>query len=186
MRLTWLRILLLFPGILFLYAPMLFPYATAASLAIFLVCTVTDWLDGYLARKNNQITPLGSFLDPLADKMLVYAFLVVLTGFSIYPTLLLLLHLLRDLFHDALRSFVASRGTVIGANAMSKIKTILQMASIALGLLVLVRFEDGGVYDLISDQALLAANILLLVAFLFGLAGSMQFTVKVRRFLSSR
>lgn len=111
------------------------------ALIFFILASATDWLDGHLARKWNQITDLGKFMDPIADKLLVDAFLIYLTvthfgldnvTFPIFATILMIV---RDLAIDALRSFAASKGKVLAANIFGKAKTVLQMVTIPLVLL---------------------------------------------------
>ena len=109
----------------------------------FVLASFTDFLDGYLARKNNQVTDLGKFLDPVADKLLVNSmviFLIVPAGyahngqmnFSLWCALLLIA---RDIVVDALRFIAAQKGVVIAANIFGKAKTVLEMVAVSLVLL---------------------------------------------------
>lgn len=113
------------------------------GLFIFFVCaSFTDFLDGYLARKNNQVTDLGKFLDPVADKLLVNSMVIFLIvpasytrgqmNFSLWCALLLIA---RDIVVDALRFIAAQKGVVIGANIFGKAKTVLEMIAVSLVLL---------------------------------------------------
>lgn len=105
------------------------------SLVIFLIASLTDALDGYLARKWHQVTDLGKFLDPIADKMLVNSFLIYFcvphfgTGLTI-PIFCVILMIVRDLVVDALRFVAASKGAVVAANIFGKLKTVFQMVSL--------------------------------------------------------
>lgn len=101
------------------------------AFTLFLLAALTDGLDGYLARRLNQVTDLGKFLDPLADKILVITVLVVLAGFSL-PVIIILL---REVLVMWLRSFKAKGGTAMPASWPAKIKTVLQL--IAVGMLML-------------------------------------------------
>ena len=112
----------------------------------FVVASYTDHLDGKLARKNNQVTDLGKFLDPVADKLLVSTMLIFLacTGaFKNYnheqtafiPVWCVIIMVARDTVVDALRFIGAQKGVVIAANIFGKLKTVLQMVAIGAVLL---------------------------------------------------
>ena len=111
----------------------------------FVLACYTDHLDGYLARKNNQVTDLGKFLDPVADKLLINSLVIFLiapsifapyttnqVGFNMWCAMLLVA---RDIVVDALRFIAASRGKVIAANIFGKLKTVLEMVAIGAVLL---------------------------------------------------
>ena len=109
----------------------------------FLIASFTDFLDGYLARKNNQVTDLGKFLDPVADKLLINSMIIFLIvpaayttngqmGFSLWCALLLIA---RDIVVDALRFIAAQKGVVIAANIFGKLKTVLEMVAVSLVLI---------------------------------------------------
>ncbi|GAB1542698.1 CDP-diacylglycerol--glycerol-3-phosphate 3-phosphatidyltransferase [Scytonema sp. NUACC21] len=98
-------------------------------LAIFLVASLTDWFDGYLARKLNQITDLGKFLDPLVDKLLVLAPLLVLIELRQIPAWGVFLVLAREL---AIAGWRVSQPKITGANIWGKLKTVSQIIAIAL------------------------------------------------------
>lgn len=98
-------------------------------LAIFLLAAGTDWLDGYLARKLNQITDLGKFLDPLVDKLLVLAPLLALVELGQVPAWGVFLILAREL---TIAGWRVSQTAISGANFWGKLKTVSQIAAIAL------------------------------------------------------
>jgi CDP-diacylglycerol---glycerol-3-phosphate 3-phosphatidyltransferase len=98
-------------------------------LAIFLVASLTDWLDGYLARKLNQISDLGKFLDPLVDKLLVLAPLLALIELGKVPAWGVFLILGREL---AIAGWRVSKTKITGANIWGKLKTVSQIIAIAL------------------------------------------------------
>ena len=110
---------------------------------VFVIAASTDYLDGYLARKNNEITDLGKFLDPIADKMLVNSTLIILCcGFSflnnnqlIISPFIVILFVVRDLVVDGVRFMASKKNIVIAANIFGKLKTVFQMVAIALVLL---------------------------------------------------
>lgn len=105
---------------------------------VFIVASLTDFLDGYLARKWHQVTDLGKFLDPIADKLLVNCSLLylMLPHFGMdnlqIPLFCVILMIARDLVVDAFRFVAASKGKVMAANIFGKAKTVLQMIAIPL------------------------------------------------------
>lgn len=106
------------------------------AMLVFLVASLTDFLDGYLARKRNEVTTLGKFLDPIADKLLVDSMLIYL-AFSRFDNISInlvctILMIARDLVVDAFRQVAASRGKVLAASYFGKVKTVTQMAAIVL------------------------------------------------------
>jgi CDP-diacylglycerol---glycerol-3-phosphate 3-phosphatidyltransferase len=105
------------------------PQARWICLGIFLVCALTDWLDGYLARKLNQITDLGKFLDPLVDKLLVLAPLLSLIQLQQIPAYGVFIILGREL---AIAGWRVNQATISGANIWGKLKTVSQIIAIAL------------------------------------------------------
>jgi len=120
--------LLVIPGLLYgLSHPT--PQIRWICLALFLVAASTDWLDGYLARKLNQVTELGKFLDPLVDKLLVLAPLLSLIELGQVPAWGVFLILGREL---AIAGWRVNQATITGANIWGKLKTVSQIAAIAL------------------------------------------------------
>ena len=105
------------------------PQARWICLTIFLVAALTDWLDGYLARKLNQITDLGKFLDPLVDKLLVLAPLLVLVELGKIPAWGVFVILAREL---AIAGWRVNQTTITGANIWGKLKTVSQIIAISL------------------------------------------------------
>lgn len=114
----------------------------------FLLASFTDYLDGHLARKNNQVTDLGKFLDPVADKLLINSMVIFLIAPSIFAPYVpnadkvatfnmwcAILLIARDIVVDALRFIAANKGVVIAANIFGKCKTVLEMIAISFVLL---------------------------------------------------
>ncbi len=106
--------------------------ATLAALAVFLVASFTDYLDGYLARKHDLITNFGKIMDPLADKVLVYAAFSCMVENGIVPSWMLIVILAREFTVAGMRTVAASEGIVIAAGMTGKIKTVLQMIAVPL------------------------------------------------------
>lgn len=99
------------------------------ALAVFLLAAGTDWLDGYLARKLNQVTDLGKFLDPLVDKLLVLAPLLLLVEMGRIPAWSVFVILAREL---TIAGWRVNQTSISGANLWGKLKTVSQIAAIAL------------------------------------------------------
>jgi len=117
--------LLLVPVILWLAYGRSAP-ALSAGLGLLVVAGVTDWLDGYLARRRDQVTPFGTLMDPLTDKMLVLGLLFVFADRGLVPMWLVLVLLFREMLVSGVRRVKAARGEVVGANWMGKTKFVLQ------------------------------------------------------------
>ncbi len=108
------------------------PNAGLTAAGIFVAAAVTDAFDGYLARKWNQITPFGAFLDPVADKLMVMAALIVLVDLQRVPSAIALVIIGREITISALREWMAQLGKSanVAVSALGKIKTAAQMVAI--------------------------------------------------------
>ncbi len=104
------------------------------SLAVFIVASLTDFMDGYIARKYNQISDFGKFLDPLADKLLVISAMTIFTEWGAFPSWALMIVLTREFAVTGLRLIAVQKGTVIAAGWSGKVKT----ASTMIGLCVMM------------------------------------------------
>lgn len=103
--------------------------------AVFAVASTTDWLDGYLARRMEIVTTFGKFLDPIADKLIVMAALIMILPFNRVPAWMVLVILGREIIITGLRGLASTEGIVIPASNLGKFKTIFQIVAI-LGLLL--------------------------------------------------
>ena len=97
------------------------------SLALFVVASVTDWFDGYLARKNNLVTNFGKFMDPLADKLLVCSAMICMIELNRLPAWFVIIIIGREFIISGFRLIAAENGIVIAANYWGKFKTASQM-----------------------------------------------------------
>ena len=129
-KLTLLRIVLILPFLLVLYLDV--PYAPYIALAIFIAASLTDMLDGKIARKRGLVTDFGKFADPLADKMLVTAAMLWFVEIGQMPGWALLIVIVREFAVSGLRMVASDKGRVIAAGWSGKIKTASTMACIVL------------------------------------------------------
>jgi len=112
------------------------------ALIIFLLAALTDWLDGYLARKSKQITILGKLLDPMADKLLISSALISLVEIARAQAWVVVIIVSREIAITGLRSVAASQGVVIAASKMGKYKVISEI--LAISFLILDKFPYVG------------------------------------------
>ena len=108
---------------------------------IFIIASVTDFLDGYLARKNNQVTDLGKMLDAIADKALVNPILVILASNGFIPVIIPVIIIFRDIIVDAIKMEAASKGKVVAAIHSGKLKTASMMVGLVLVFFYNIPFE---------------------------------------------
>lgn len=131
--LTFFRIALIPVLVLLLLSPS--ELLSILSVVVFSIASITDWLDGYLARKMNIVTNLGKFLDPIADKLLIAAALVMLVGLGRIPAWMVVVIIGREIAVTGLRSIASSEGIIIAASDLGKGKMILQISAL-IGLLL--------------------------------------------------
>ena len=132
-KLTLARVVMIPAFMLVLYLGI--PGANYWALLIFALASITDWLDGYIARKYNQVTDFGKFMDPLADKCLVTAAMLWFVEVGQMPAWALLLVIVREFAISGLRMNAATTGRVIAAGWSGKVKTASTMVCIILMLL---------------------------------------------------
>ncbi len=144
--LTWARILLIPLVVGVYYLPLSVVEQNVVATAAFLVAAVTDWVDGWLARKLNQTSAFGAFLDPVADKLMVAAALVMLVKLDRADAILAFIIIGREIAISALREWMANIGAAksVAVSMIGKLKTIAQMTAIPL----LLWDRPIGVFDL--------------------------------------
>jgi CDP-diacylglycerol--glycerol-3-phosphate 3-phosphatidyltransferase len=123
---------------------------------LFIIASFTDFLDGYIARKNNLVTVFGKFIDPLADKLLVMAALIVLNGLGYLPLWVTIVILSREFIVTGIRLVAVGEGNVIAASKLGKYKTATTMVGLILMLLFpyWMTFMDIGLYIVYIGTAL--------------------------------
>ncbi len=152
------------------------PYRYLISAAIFGLASATDAIDGKLARKNNLVTVFGQFLDPIADKMLVTAGLLGFMTEHLCNIWIVLAVLVREFVITSLRLIASAQGTVIPANIFGKIKTVMQMVSFIVVMLLCA----------VNDIVSLPVNIPLISNILLGLSALMGIISAVIYYNQSR
>lgn len=127
---------------------------------VFILASLTDMLDGQIARKRGLVTNFGKIMDPLADKILVYSALICMVQIGIVPGWMLVIILFREFIVSGLRTVAAADGTVIAAGKTGKLKTILQMIAVPLLLLNNWPFSYIGIP---GDQIFLWAQLIMTI-----------------------
>ncbi|MCL1828279.1 MAG: CDP-diacylglycerol--glycerol-3-phosphate 3-phosphatidyltransferase [Oscillospiraceae bacterium] len=139
-KLTMFRVALIPVFLAVIYTD--FSLSRYVALAVFIVACLTDFADGYIARKYDQVTDFGKFMDPLADKVLVTAALAVFTQWGKMPAWALAVVVTREFAVTALRLVAADKGRVIAAAKSGKLKTAATMICICVMLLPVPRTAD--------------------------------------------
>ncbi len=169
-KLTVLRFLLV-PVFLVFFLIKEIPYNYLYAFVIFIVASLTDLLDGYLARKYNQVTTFGKFLDPLADKVLVVSVLICFVDMSLANAIVVIIIIAREFIVTSLRLVaLSSDGTVIAADNLAKIKTVIQMVSITTILLAL-GLSNLGLIPEVMDITIFSNVLMWIAAFITVLSG---------------
>lgn len=130
-KLTMLRVIMIPFFILFLLVPVT-PYDKWIALAIFILASLTDLLDGKIARKYNLVTNFGKFMDPLADKLLVCSALICLIELDKIPAWMVIIIIAREFIISGFRLVASDNGVVIAASYWGKFKTTFQMVAVCL------------------------------------------------------
>lgn len=130
-KLTILRVVMIPFFIVFLLIPIT-PYDNWIALAIFIVASITDLLDGKIARKYNLVTNFGKFMDPLADKLLVCSALICLIELGRIPAWMVIVIIAREFIISGFRLVASDSGVVIAASYWGKFKTTFQMVAVCL------------------------------------------------------
>ena len=146
--LTWARIIAIPLVVGVFYLPLDVPTRNALATALFIVVALTDWLDGWLARRLNQTSSFGAFLDPVADKFLVCAALLILLQLDRVNALVAFVIIGREIAISALREWMAQIGASrsVAVNMLGKLKTMTQMVAIPFLLF------DGALFGVVDTR----------------------------------
>lgn len=139
-KLTMLRIALAFIFIIFVFLPGLL--SKVLALMIFLIATATDALDGYLAKKNNQVTDFGRLMDPIADKILILSAFLAFVQMQLVPAWMVVIIMFREAAVTGLRALALAKGKVLAADAGGKHKTACQVFAV-FAILLLIVFREA-------------------------------------------
>ena len=188
-KLTLIRIFLV-PVFLLFIATKDIPYGSFIATFIFILASLTDKLDGYVARSRNQITNFGKFMDPLADKLLVTAALISLVELQVVPGWAAVVIIAREFAVSGLRSIAAAQGRVIAASWWGKIKTVIQIVAIIL-LLLKVNIHDAKLLKIfvidnhyVKEFFRVAPTIMLMVAVIITLISGYDYFKKNKEAVS--
>lgn len=139
------------------------------ALAIFIVASLTDTLDGYLARRDNLVTNFGKFMDPLADKLLVCSALICFTGMGELPAWITIVIIAREFIISGFRLVAADNDIVIAASYWGKFKTVSQMF-----MLILLIADLGGAFNMIAQVLIWVSLVLTIVSLIDYIAKNVQ------------
>lgn len=176
-KITILRILLV-PVFMFLLLMDGIGYRIAA-LAVFVIASATDGVDGYIARHYNQITTFGKFVDPLADKMLTTAAFLILLYYGKMSPWAVMIILAREFMVSGIRLVAAAEGKVIAASMWGKLKTVSQMAAVIAAIILM--------YPEFSEApAMLITNILIWISVILTVISGADYLWKNRGLLDMK
>ena len=151
-KLTMLRVILIPIYVVVWYLQ--FAGNNLVALAIFIIASVTDFVDGYVARHYNQVTDFGKFMDPLADKVLVIASMICFCGMGRFPAWALIIVIAREFAVTSLRLIAVDNGIVLAAARSGKIKTAATMVCLILMMLV-----NNKVLNIVSTVIIVATTV---------------------------
>ena len=175
-KLTIFRVILILPFVLLLLGGYhqwgwfvtafggILKYVDYIALGIFIVASLTDLIDGKIARKYNLVTNFGKFMDPLADKLLVCAALIALTEMGRIPSWVVIVIISREFIINGFRTIAADNGVVIAASYWGKFKTTFQMIMVCL---MIANFEALNVVTAIIMWIALVLTVVSLVDYLW-------------------
>lgn len=173
-KLTMLRIFMV-PVFMVLLMIKAIPYHMIFALGVFILASITDLIDGKLARKYNQITNFGKLMDPLADKLLVTSALVCFVGLGLSDVFAVVIIIAREFLVTSIRLIAAGSGTVIAANIWGKIKTNSQIIAVVAVML-------GSYFSL----PVIAGQAFVWIAALFTVISGVQYAYTYRKYLSAK
>lgn len=159
-KLTLFRVILIPFFVFFLLAPYFEGYGNYIAVAIFIVASITDFLDGKIARKYHLVTNFGKFIDPLADKLLVSSALICLVALNKIPAWIVIVIIAREFIISGFRLVAADNGVVIAASYWGKFKTAFQMVTV----IVLILNIPGEVFAVIGTVLIYISLVLTVIS----------------------
>lgn len=181
-KLTVLRVILVPFFVAFLLLEEI-PGNYLLALILFAAASITDALDGNIARKRGLVTTFGKFLDPLADKVLVLSALICFIALDVASPVVVIIVVAREFLVTSLRLVAAADGTVIAASIYGKVKTVVQMVSIVV---ILLMFAIGELFPVeLEDATLLAGNILMWITAAVTVVSGIDYLVKNRHCINT-
>ena len=172
-KLTVVRMIMIIPFVVFMLNTGIAGDASKwIAVSIFIVASLTDLLDGKIARKYNLVTNFGKFMDPLADKLLVCSAMICLVEMGRLPAWIVIIIISREFIISGFRLVASDNGIVIAASYWGKFKTVFQMAMI-----IVLIMDLGGVFDLIG-------NVLIWIALALTIISLMDYVLKNKQVLT--
>ena len=159
-KLTLFRVILIPFFVFFLLAPYFEGYGNYIAVAVFIVASITDFVDGKIARKYNLVTNFGKFMDPLADKLLVSSALICLVALNKIPAWVVIVIIAREFIISGFRLVAADNGVVIAASYWGKFKTAFQMVTV----IVLILNIPGEVFAVIGTVLIYISLVLTVIS----------------------
>lgn len=181
-KITILRIIMVPIFVTLMTLDGLWEYMKYVALGVYLLATLSDYVDGMIARKKGLITNFGKLMDPLADKILVAAGFIMLTEIGIVPAWITFVMIGRDLFMNTIRMFAVGDGVTISAGISGKIKTAFQLVGVSLGIIatqpIFAFIENGTKMNLFELSTNAFMSISIVAAMFFTLLSCINYTVK--------
>lgn len=150
------------------------PVSVLIAVILFWVASLTDWVDGYIARRQGLVSMTGKFLDPLADKLLVMAALIMLLPLGRIPTWLAIILIGRELTISGLRAIAATEGFVISAGQGGKFKTTFQMTGLIALLIHYSYVIDYGFFEIRLNFHIIGLGLLIISA-VFSISSAVEY-----------
>ena len=169
-KLTMLRVILVPIFLIFLIGKGI-PYGSIIATLIFIIASLTDQLDGYIARSRNQITNFGKFMDPLADKLLTCSAMIAMISLNLIPSWVVIVIIAREFTISGFRLIASDNGKVIAANMWGKVKTTVQMIMIIYLIVKVAANWDSLFFNVVAQvliYAALALTVISLMTYILG------------------
>ena len=172
---VFIAILLLIPTEGVLVVPFCeLPITSVIAWVLFIIASISDFIDGYIARKYQMVTDYGKFMDPIADKLLVNTVLIILSAYGVIPVICVIIMIARDTIVDAVRMNAVRKNIVVAANIFGKLKTVLQMVA-----LIFLLINDFGFSTLLNlPEGLYIGQILLYLATVASFASGVIYLIQ--------